>query len=216
LSWLTKTGDNALLSLSKKTGGPSYIFAFLGNPGSRYAVTRHNAGFIAGAALVKRLGLGKPGKKFKSETYLIKIGGKSVLLLFPQTFMNLSGEAVAAAAKFYKLPPENIVAVCDESLLDIGVIRLRQSGGHGGQNGMRSIIERLGTEDFPRIRIGVGKKPVPEMDIADWVLSPFRGQELADIERVAAVCADCVTEIVHSGLMSAMNKYSNRNLLDGQ
>jgi PTH1 family peptidyl-tRNA hydrolase len=214
LSSNTKTGDSALFNSSGQSGKLSYIFAFLGNPGPRYAVTRHNAGFIAGNALVKRLGLKKPGKKFKSETYLTKIGGKGVLLLFPQTFMNLSGDAVAAAAKFYKLPPQNIVAVCDESLLDIGVMRLRQSGGHGGQNGMRSIIERLGTEDFARIRIGVGKKPVPEMELADWVLSPFRGQELADIERVASICADCVTEIVESGLMSAMNKYSNRNLLD--
>ena len=173
-------------------GGAEWIVAFLGNPGLKYNGTRHNAGFMAADAMEKKLGVSINKMRFKALTQTADIGGKKVLLMKPQTYMNLSGDAIAQAANFYKVPPERVIVVSDETALPIGRLRIRRGGSAGGHNGLKSVIARLGTDQFPRIRLGVGDKPHPDYDMADWVLSAFKGQDAADMELVAKKAADAV------------------------
>ena len=155
------------------SGGCEYIIAGLGNPGSKYEMTRHNAGFLAIDLFAIEKEINIKRLKFHSLVGEVKIGEKKCLLMKPQTFMNNSGEAIAEAAKFYKIPPEKIIIISDDVSLDVGTIRIRRKGSAGGHNGLKSIISLLGSEDFPRIKIGVGKKPAPEYDLVDWVLGRF-------------------------------------------
>ena len=163
--------------LFKSSGSFSWLVIFLGNPGPRYECTRHNAGFMAGDALAKKLGVNISRLRFKALTAECEINGERVLLMKPQTFMNLSGEAVGEAARFYKIPPEHVLVISDEVSLPLGKLRVRQKGSAGGHNGLKSIIAALGSDGFPRVRIGVGAPPHPEYDMADWVLSVFRNQD---------------------------------------
>ena len=164
------------------SGAVEYILVGLGNPGKEYERTRHNAGFMAIDYISGRCGARIDRAKFSALVGETTINGKRVLLMKPQTFMNSSGEAVAAAAKFYKIAPENIIVISDDVSLDVGRVRVRRKGSHGGQRGLKSIQECLGTEDYQRIKIGVGAKPHPDYDMAAWVLSTF---ELKDIEAIA-------------------------------
>lgn len=189
-------------------GGAEWIVAFLGNPGLKYNGTRHNAGFMAADAMEKKLGVSINKMRFKALTQTVDIGGKKVLLMKPQTFMNLSGDAIAQAANFYKVPPERVIVVSDETALPIGRLRIRRGGSAGGHNGLKSVIARLGTDQFPRIRLGVGDKPHPDYDMADWVLSAFKGQDAADMELVAKKAADAVECYITEGADRAMNKFN--------
>lgn len=189
-------------------GGAEWIVAFLGNPGLKYNGTRHNAGFMAADAMEKKLGVSINKMRFKALTQTVDIGGKKVLLMKPQTFMNLSGDAIAQAANFYKVPPERVIVVSDETALPIGKLRIRRGGSAGGHNGLKSVIARLGTDQFPRIRLGVGDKPHPDYDMADWVLSAFKGQDAADMELVAKKAADAVECYITEGADRAMNKFN--------
>lgn len=191
-------------------GGAEWIVAFLGNPGLKYNGTRHNAGFMAADAMEKKLGVRINKMRFKALTQTVDIGSHKVLLMKPQTYMNLSGDAIAQAAKFYKVPPERVIVVSDETALPIGKLRIRRGGSAGGHNGLKSIIARLGTDQFPRIRLGVGAPPHPDYDMADWVLAAFKGQDAADMEAVAekAVCA--VACYITEGADKAMNKFNTR------
>lgn len=189
-------------------GGAEWIVAFLGNPGIKYNGTRHNAGFMAADAMEKKLGVSINKMRFKALTQTVDIGGKKVLLMKPQTFMNLSGDAIAQAANFYKVPPERVIVVSDETALPIGRLRIRRGGSAGGHNGLKSVIARLGTDQFPRIRLGVGDKPHPDYDMADWVLSAFKGQDAADMELVAKKAADAVECYITEGADRAMNKFN--------
>lgn len=189
-------------------GGAEWIVAFLGNPGLKYNGTRHNAGFMAAAAMEKKLGVSINKMRFKALTQTADIGGKKVLLMKPQTYMNLSGDAIAQAANFYKVPPERVIVVSDETALPIGRLRIRRGGSAGGHNGLKSVIARLGTDQFPRIRLGVGDKPHPDYDMADWVLSAFKGQDAADMELVAKKAADAVECYITEGADRAMNKFN--------
>ena len=164
------------------SGAVEYILVGLGNPGKEYERTRHNAGFMAIDYISGRCGAKIDRAKFSALVGETTINGKRVLLMKPQTFMNSSGEAVAAAAKFYKIAPENIIVISDDVSLDVGRVRVRRKGSHGGQRGLKSIQECLGTEDYQRIKIGVGAKPHPDYDMAAWVLSTF---EAKDIEAIA-------------------------------
>ena len=164
------------------SGAVEYILVGLGNPGKEYERTRHNAGFMAMDYISGRCGAKIDRAKFSALVGETTINGKRVLLMKPQTFMNSSGEAVAAAAKFYKIAPENIIVISDDVSLDVGRVRVRRKGSHGGQRGLKSIQECLGTEDYQRIKIGVGAKPHPDYDMAAWVLSTF---EAKDIEAIA-------------------------------
>ena len=189
-------------------GGAEWIVAFLGNPGIKYNGTRHNAGFMAADAMEKKLGVSINKMRFKALTQTVDIGGKKVLLMKPQTFMNLSGDAIVQAANFYKVPPERVIVVSDETALPIGKLRIRRGGSAGGHNGLKSVIARLGTDQFPRIRLGVGDKPHPDYDMADWVLSAFKGQDAADMELVAKKAADAVECYITEGADRAMNRFN--------
>ena len=189
-------------------GGAEWIVAFLGNPGIKYNGTRHNAGFMAADAMEKKLGVSINKMRFKALTQTVDISGKKVLLMKPQTFMNLSGDAIVQAANFYKVPPERVIVVSDETALPIGKLRIRRGGSAGGHNGLKSVIARLGTDQFPRLRLGVGDKPHPDYDMADWVLSAFKGQDAADMELVAKKAADAVECYITEGADRAMNKFN--------
>ena len=189
-------------------GGAEWIVAFLGNPGLKYNGTRHNAGFMAADAMEKKLGVSINKMRFKALTQTADIGGKKVLLMKPQTYMNLSGDAIVQAANFFKVPPERVIVVSDETALPIGRLRIRRGGSAGGHNGLKSVIARLGTDQFPRIRLGVGDKPHPDYDMADWVLSAFKGQDAADMELVAKKATDAVECYITEGADRAMNKFN--------
>ena len=194
--------------LFKSSGSFSWLVAFLGNPGPRYECTRHNAGFMAGDALAKKLGVNISRLRFKALTAECEINGERVLLMKPQTFMNLSGEAVGEAARFYKIPPEHVLVVSDEVSLPLGKLRVRQKGSAGGHNGLKSIIAALGSDGFPRVRIGVGAPPHPEYDMADWVLSVFRNQDLEDMQSAAQRAAEAVITYISDGPERAMNRFN--------
>ena len=191
-------------------GGAEWIVAFLGNPGLKYNGTRHNAGFMAADAMEKKLGVSINKMRFRALTQTVEFGSHKVLLMKPQTYMNLSGDAIAQAAKFYKVPPERVIVVSDETALPIGKLRIRRGGSAGGHNGLKSVIARLGTAQFPRIRLGVGAPPHPDYDMADWVLAAFRGQDAADMEAVAKKAVDAVECYITEGADRAMNRYNTR------
>ena len=191
-------------------GGVEWIAAFLGNPGLKYNGTRHNAGFMTADAMEKKLGVSINKMRFKALTQTVDIGEHKVLLMKPQTYMNLSGDAIVQAAKFYKVPPERVIVVSDETALPIGKLRIRRGGSAGGHNGLKSIIAQLGTDQFPRIRLGVGAPPHPDSDMADWVLAAFKGQDAADMEAVAKKAADAVECYITEGADRAMNKFNTR------
>ena len=193
----------------KKPQAPiDFIIAGLGNPGTKYEDTRHNCGFMAAEILAEQLGVPLKKLRFKSLTAEAEIGGRRCLIMKPTTFMNNSGDAIEEAAHFYKIPPENILIIYDDISLDVGRLRIRGKGSDGGHNGMKSIILRLNTDEFPRIRVGVGKKPRPDYDLADWVLSRFtkaEGELLMPALTNAAEAAKLITE---GKLNDAMNKYN--------
>ena len=194
--------------LFKKPGGVSWLIVFLGNPGPRYEMTRHNAGFMAADAMAKEKNVNINKARFKALTATCDIGGESVLLMKPQTFMNLSGDAVAQAAKFYKIPPEHVIVVSDEISLPIGKLRIRTKGSAGGHNGLKDIIAKLGTDAFPRIRIVVGAPPHPDYDMADWVLSSFKNQDAEDMLAAAERAAQAAQCYITQGADRAMNRFN--------
>lgn len=158
------------------TGPVSFIIAGLGNPGAEYEKTRHNAGFMAIDYIAQRLGCRIDRAKFKALTAECQMGNSRVLLMKPQTFMNNSGLAIAEAASFYKIPPERVLVLFDEISFEPGILRIRRKGSAGGHNGLKSIIEHLPGDGFPRIKLGVGNKPRPDYDLADWVLGKFTAE----------------------------------------
>ncbi len=192
----------------RSRGGVSWIVVFLGNPGPKYRDTRHNAGFMAADAMEKKLGVSINKLRFKALTAQATLGGEKVLLLKPQTYMNLSGESVSPAAAFYKVPPEHIIVVSDEVSLPIGKLRIRKSGSAGGHNGLKNIITMLGTDAFPRIRMGVGAPPHADYDMADWVLSSFKNQDADDMRSLAVRVCDAVECYIAEGPDRAMNKFN--------
>ena len=192
----------------KPSGSVSWLIVFLGNPGPKYECTRHNAGFMAGDALAKKLRVSINKLRFKALTAAAEINGERVLLMKPQTFMNLSGEAVGQAARFYKIPPERVLVVSDEISLPLGKLRVRPKGSAGGHNGLKSIIAHLGSDAFPRIRLGVGAPPHPDYDMADWVLSVFRNQDLEDMLTAADKAAEAVITYITDGPERAMNRFN--------
>lgn len=193
---------------TKPAGPVDFLIVGLGNPGKKYEGTRHNAGFIALEALARKLDVRVNKSKYKALIAEAAIGDKRVLLMMPQTLMNLSGEAVTEAMRFYKLKPEQVLVMLDDITLPVGVIRIRRKGSDGGQRGMRSIITLSGSEQFPRIKIGVGQKPRPDYDLAAWVLSRFTGEETEKIAAAADNAAEAAFRIVEGDLDGAMNTYS--------
>ncbi|MDR0903390.1 MAG: aminoacyl-tRNA hydrolase [Ruminococcus sp.] len=188
-------------------GKISHIIAALGNPGMEYINTRHNAGFNAADRLLKDTGKSFEKLRFKSNTADINIGKKRVLVIKPVTFMNNSGEAVAEAMNYYKIKPENVLIICDEIYLEPGLIRIRRKGSHGGHNGLKSIFELTGEENFPRIKIGIGHRP-DGYNLADWVLSKFTDSDKLLMEKAYTETVEATKLIVDGQIEKAMNKYS--------
>ena len=189
-------------------GPVELIIAGLGNPGKKYQGTRHNAGFMALDALAEKLGTRVEKLQFKALTGDAVIGGKRVLLLKPGTFMNLSGQAVQEAAAFHKVPMDRVLVLMDDVSLPVGALRIRKKGSAGGHNGLKNIIYLTGRDDFPRVKIGVGEKPHPDYDLADWVLGKFSPEDaktlLALFGDVPAICE----LFVQGKLDEAMSKYN--------
>ena len=186
----------------------SFIIAGLGNPGAQYEKTRHNVGFVAIDYIADKLGVRIDRAKFHALTTEASIGELRVLLMKPQTFMNNSGVAIGEAAAFYKIPPERVLILHDEISFDPGMLRIRRKGSAGGHNGLKSIIAHLASEDFPRVKIGVGKKPTPEYDLADWVLGKLPKDDSETIEKRLCDILEASELIVAGRIDDAMQKYS--------
>jgi len=193
---------------SKKPSGVDWLVVFLGNPGLKYENTRHNAGFMACDAMAKLHGISVNKSRFKALTGSCVIAGQSVMLMKPQTYMNLSGEAMIQAVRFYKIAPEHVIVVSDEVSLPIGKLRIRKKGSAGGHNGLENIIQHLGTQEFPRIRIGVGAPPHPDYDMIDWVMASFKNQDAADMAEAVKRAAEAVESCIADGVDRAMNKFN--------
>ena len=186
-----------------------YIIAGLGNPTKEYEKTRHNAGFDAIDVLAEKHGIQITERKHKAFCGTGFIGGERVLLAKPQTFMNASGESLREAADFYKIRPEQVIVIYDDISLRVGQLRIRTKGSAGGHNGIKSIIAHLGSQDFPRIKIGVGAKP-DRMDLADYVLSLFSQTDRQMMEDAFQDAADAVEFMLADGADAAMNRYNRK------
>ena len=194
----------------RKTFGGSveYLIVGLGNPDRKYENTRHNCGWLAIDYIAEKLGIKVNKIKYKSFVGEAAIGGKKALLMKPTTYMNNSGQAVVEAMNFYKIPPEKIIVIFDDVSLDVGKMRIRQKGSDGGQKGMRSIIYLSGSDAFPRIKIGIGAKPNPDWDLADWVLSRFSDDERKTLEKIFENAYEAVGLIIDGKTDRAMNRFN--------
>ena len=186
----------------------SALVVGLGNPGEKYENTRHNVGFLTVDELAERARVPVQKLKHRALTNTLEVGSVKVLLMKPVTYMNLSGEAVGEAARFYKIPPERVLVISDDVSLPLGKLRIRKGGSAGGHNGLKSIIQHLGTDQFPRIKVGVGQKPHPDYDMADWVLSKFAGEDLKTITEAIRKAADAVECLIQEGPDKAMNRFN--------
>ena len=190
------------------TGNVTHLVVGLGNPGEKYAKTRHNAGFMAIDHISEKLNIKVNKAKFKALVCDANIGSKRVLFMKPQTFMNNSGEAVREAVDFYKIPNENVIVIYDDISLQPGKMRIRLKGSDGGHNGIKSIIHHLSSSDFPRIKIGVGAKPNPEYDLADWVLGNIPKEDMENIAKCIENSHECVSLMVDGNSNKAMEKFN--------
>lgn len=202
-----------MFGLNKKitevlSGPVEYLIAGLGNPGREYEGTRHNTGFMAADIIAEKCGVKIDRIKFKSLCTDIMFGGKRALLLKPQTFMNLSGEAVHEAAAFYKIPMEHVIIIYDDISLSPGKIRVRRKGSDGGHNGIKNIIYLSGTDVFPRVKVGVGEKPRPDYDLAAWVLGHPSKEDAENISDALERASLAAESIIKEGTGVAMNKYN--------
>ena len=190
-------------------GGAGWLVVGLGNPGPKYDMTRHNTGFMMIDALADRFGCDVRRLKFKGLYGRCKIAGEDVVLLKPSTFMNLSGQSVTEAMNFFHIPPEHVLLVFDDISLDVGRMRNRLKGSDGGHNGIKSIIHCTGADTFPRVKIGVGKKPRPDYDLAAWVLSRFTEEETAALSEALDHVSAAVELIVAGKTEEAMNRFNS-------
>ena len=191
-----------------KSSTYDFLVVGLGNPGLQYENTRHNAGFMAVDRIAEKNGGEFNKHKFESVFGECRIGDNRVLVLKPQTYMNLSGKAVVAAAAFYKIPVDKIIVLFDDITLPVGKLRMRRKGSHGGHNGIKDIIELLGTDDIMRVKIGVGERPDPQSDLKDWVLGKIPKEQKDNFDKALDKASKAVEEIIKRGIDSAMNKYN--------
>lgn len=192
----------------EKKDADIWLIAGLGNPGLQYEKTRHNAGFMAADKIAEKYGVQFTKRKFDSIYGEFTLGKTKVLLLKPQTYMNNSGSAISAAAKFYKIPTDRIIIMFDDISLDVGKLRMRRKGSHGGHNGIKDIIELMGTDEIMRIKIGVGERTNRDYDLKDWVLGKIPAEALPEFEKALDRAADAAAEIIQNGIDSAMNRYN--------
>lgn len=192
-----------------KKSNYDWLVVGLGNPGAKYENTRHNVGFMAVDLLMKENGGEFNKSKMQGVFGECKIGNNRIIVVKPQTFMNNSGVCVSQIAKFYKIPNDRIIVIFDDISLDVGKIRIREKGSHGGHNGMKSIISLLGNDNIARIKVGVGAKPHPEYDLADWVLSKFPKSDTTNLEKALDTSVKATLEIITRGISSAQNLYNS-------
>ena len=188
----------------------AWLFVGLGNPGREYEKTRHNCGFRAIDVLAQKLGCSVDKGKFQGLYGQCSYHGAKLLLLKPQTFMNLSGRSILQLSAFFKIPPQRIIVLFDDISLPPGRLRIRANGSAGGHNGIKSIIPELGSQDFPRVKIGVGAKPHPDYDLADWVLSAFSAAEEKELVPALERAADAALCIIDEGTAAASNRFSGK------
>ena len=193
-----------------QSGGVNWILVGLGNPGKQYESTRHNMGWLALDSLMEQEKFTLPKLRFKAWTGIFEKDGNKILVMKPQTYMNLSGESVGEAARFYKVPADHVVVISDDVSLPVGKLRIRKGGSAGGHNGLKSIIQHLGTDQFPRIRVGVGQKPHPDYDMADWVLSTVSKTEWPDYQDAMEHAAEAALCIVKNGCEKAAAEYNGK------
>lgn len=191
-----------------KNVGVTWLVVGLGNMGDQYERTRHNVGFDVIDLIAEEQNIPVQRLKFKALTNTATLGGEKVLLMKPTTFMNLSGEAVEQAAAFYKVPPKRVIVISDEVALAPGKLRVRPSGSAGGHNGLKNIIAHLHSDRFPRVRVGVGQKPHPDYDMADWVLGRPQGDDRKGVDEAERRAVKAVETIIKEGVPSAMNKFN--------
>ncbi len=191
------------------TGPVTHIVVGLGNPGKEYTYNRHNAGFMCMDVICDKYHARVDKAKFKALVGECNISGKRVLLMKPQTFMNHSGEAIREAADFYNIPAENIIVIFDDISIDVGKLRIRRKGSAGGHNGIKSVIEHLSTNEFPRIKLGVGNKPSPEYDIINWVLGNIPEDDRKSMSEAYSRAADALEVMLSGNIDAAMNKYNS-------
>ncbi len=189
----------------QKKAPVAWLVVGLGNPGEKYEETRHNVGFMVADELGKRGSFSIQKVKYHALT---SIGGQGALVMKPTTYMNLSGEAVGEAARFYKIPPDHVLVISDDVDLPLGKLRIRTNGSAGGHNGLKSIIQHLGSDQFPRLKVGVGGKPHPDYDMADWVLSKFQGEDKKLIDETVKRAAEAVECLLKDGPQKAMNRFN--------
>lgn len=192
----------------QRGGAADFLLVCLGNYGAKYENTRHNIGFMAADLLARRENLKITRLRFRALTDTWVVGGKKVLVMKPQTYMNLSGEAVGEAARFYRIPPERVIVISDDVSLPVGKLRVRASGSAGGHNGLKNIIAHLSTDAFPRIKVGVGAPPHPDYDMADWVIGTFSAQERKLIDDALTRALGAAECIVTGSVTEAMNRFN--------
>ncbi len=196
------------MALFKSSGGISWLIVCLGNPGKQYENTRHNIGFMTADEWERREGVKVNKLRYRALTAEMQIGGARVLVMKPQTYMNLSGEAVKLAGAFYKIPPERVLVISDDVSLPLGKLRIRANGSAGGHNGLKNIIQHLGTDAFPRIKIGVGAPNHPEHEMVDWVIGNFTPAEKKVVNEAVARAADAAACLIEKGVSEAQNKFN--------
>ena len=192
----------------QKKAPVTWLIAGLGNPGDQYEDTRHNVGFMVADELGERGRFSIQKLKYRALTNTAVIGGQGALVMKPVTYMNLSGEAVGEAARFYKIAPDHVLVFSDDVDLPLGKLRIRTGGSAGGHNGLKSIIQHLGSDQFPRLKVGVGGKPHPDYDMADWVLSKFQGEDRKLMDETVKRAADAVECLLKDGPQKAMNRFN--------
>ena len=192
----------------KSSGGVDWLLVCLGNYGQKYENTRHNIGFMAADRLIEKNDLRCNRLRFRALTEIIEIKGAKVLLMKPQTYMNLSGEAAGEAARFYKVPPEHVLVISDDVSLPLGKLRVRGGGSAGGHNGLKNIIAHLGTDQFPRVKVGVGAPPNPEYDMVDWVVGNFSASERKIVDAAIDRALDAAECVIAKGVTEAQNRYN--------
>ena len=192
----------------KKTGGVEWLVVCLGNPGDKYENTRHNVGFMVADQLGERYRLPIQKLKFKALTNVFTISGEKVLVMKPQTYMNLSGESVGEAARFYKIPADHVVVISDDISLPVGKLRIRTGGSAGGHNGLKNIIQHLGTDQFPRIKVGVGAPGQAGYDVVDWVIGRPLGEDQKVLMEALDRAGDAAEVLISQGSDRAMNRFN--------
>lgn len=191
-----------------RSSGAEWLVVGLGNPGDKYENTRHNVGFLTVDELAERARVPVQRLKHRALTNTVELGGARVLLMKPVTYMNLSGEAVGEAARFYKIPPERVLVISDDVSLPVGKLRIRKSGSAGGHNGLKNIIQHLGTDVFPRIKVGVGMPDHPDHEMVDWVIGKPQGEEAKTLRAALDRAADAALSVIDEGPDRAMNRFN--------